>query len=422
MKENHPTTQQLILFTVIMSFVVSLIGTTLTLGVLGPIFESESASEPFFFNRPQKILERIVGTTTTEVQERVFRADELVVKTVEEASPAVVSVVASKDIPVIERFYVDPFSDDPLLQDFFGGDSGVRIPQFRQRGTERRDVSAGTGFIVSADGMVLTNKHVVEDREASYTVLMNDGRKKEAKVMARDPVNDIAVLKIEGEKFSHLQLGDSSGVKIGQTVIAIGNALGEFRNTVSVGVVSGLHRSVVARGSSSGPETLQELIQTDAAINPGNSGGPLLNIRGEVIAINTAIAQGAENIGFAIPINKAKRDLEGIQREGKITYPFIGVRYTVVTPDLAEKQKLGRDYGALLAPAGNEPAVVLGGPAAKAGLKSGDILLELNGERVTPEQTFVTLIQKYHVGDEVTLKVFRDGKEFEVKVKLEERK
>ena len=422
MDKNHPTTQQLILFTVIMSFVVSLIGTTLTLGILGPIFESESSGDPFFFNRPQKILERIVGTTTTEVQERVFRADELVVKTVEEASPAVVSVVASKDIPVIERFYVDPFSDDPQLQDFFGGDSGIRIPQFRQRGTERREVSAGTGFIVSADGLVLTNKHVVEDREASYTVLMNDGRKKEAKVMARDPLNDIAVLKIEGEKFSHLPLGDSGGVKIGQTVIAIGNALGEFRNTVSVGVVSGLHRSVVARGSAGGPETLQELIQTDAAINPGNSGGPLLNIRGEVIAINTAIAQGAENIGFAIPINKAKRDLEGIQRDGKITYPFIGVRYTVITPELAEKQKLGRDYGALLSPVDGEPAVVLGGPAAKAGLKSGDIVLEFNAERITPEQTLVTLIQKYHVGDEVTLKVFRDGKEFEVRVKLEERK
>ena len=190
----------------------------------------------------------------------------------------------------------------------------------------------------------------------------------------------------------------------------------------SVGGVSGLHRSVVARGSAGGPETLQELIQTDAAINPGNSGGPLLNIRGEVIAINTAIAQGAENIGFAIPINKAKRDLEGIQRDGKITYPFIGVRYTVITPELAEKQKLGRDYGALLSPVDGEPAVVLGGPAEKAGLKSGDIVLEFNAERITPEQTLVTLIQKYHVGDEVTLKVFRDGKEFEVRVKLEERR
>ena len=240
--------------------------------------------------------------------------------------------------------------------------------------------------------------------------------------MARDPLQDLAILKIEGKDFSSLKLGDSSQVKIGQGVIAIGNALGEFRNTVSVGIVSGLQRTVVASGAVTGPETLQELIQTDAAINPGNSGGPLLNLRGEVIGINTAVAQGAENIGFAIPINKAKRDVESVERSGKIIYPLLGVRYMNITKDLADKEKLGRDYGALLRPAENEPAVAAGSPAEQAGLKAGDIILELSGELVDTDHTLASLIQKHHPGDEITLKVLREGKEFEVKVKLMERK
>ena len=283
-------------------------------------------------------------------------------------------------------------------------------------------MSSGTGFIVSSDGLILTNKHVVVDKEAEYTVLMNDGGKIAAKVLARDPLQDLAVLKIEGSNFVALRLGDSSGVKIGQSVIAIGNALGEFRNTVSVGVISGLQRSVVAAGSPEGPEALQELIQTDAAINPGNSGGPLFNLRGEVIGINTAIAQGAENIGFALPINKAKRDLENVKRHGRIIYPFLGIRYTTVTKELVDKLKLGRDYGALLKGGEGEPAIVVGGPADKAGLKEGDIILELGGQRVDQNNAVASVMEKYQVGDEVKLKVFRKDSEFEIAVKLEERK
>lgn len=430
MIENQPTTKQIVIFAVVLSFIVSVIGTILTLGILQPLFGAEEMAAPFFFNRPQvleKITER-VKEVVGETKERIVRQEELIVKVVEEASPAVVSVVASKDVPVVEQYFIDPFGGDPFFRQFFG-DDGPKIPQFRQKGTQRQEISAGTGFIVSADGLALTNKHVVADKEAEYTILMNDGRKMPAKVLARDPVQDLAVLKIEGSDraelgsdFPTLKLGDSDGIKIGQTAIAVGNALGEFRNTVSVGVVSGLQRSIVAQGSPGGPEILQELIQTDAAINPGNSGGPLLNIRGEVIGINTAVAKGAENVGFAILINKAKRDIENVQKYGKIIYPFMGVRYALVTKELAEKLKLGRDYGALLRASEEEPAVVLGSPADKAGLKNGDIILEINKERLGPERALASVIQKYQVGDELTLKVFRDGKEFEVKVKLEERK
>ena len=361
--ENQPTTKQLIVFAVVLSFIVSIIGSVLTIGMFGPV-NGEDSGVPFVFNRPA-ILERI---TQKETSELILRQDELVVQAVDQTSPAVVSVVASKDVPVIERFFIDPFGDDPTLRQFFGDDgSGLRIPQFRQKGTQYQEISSGSGFIVSTEGHIITNKHVVADTEANYTVLMNDGRKMPAKVLARDPLQDLAVLKIEGGNLPHLKFGDSSKIKIGQTAIAIGNSLGEFRNTVSVGIISGLHRSIIATGALSGPEALQELIQTDAAINPGNSGGPLLNIRGEVIGINVAMARGAENISFAIPSDKASRALESVKKSGKITYPFLGVRYLTVTKDLAVERKLGKDFGVLLTGTIEEPAVVSGGPADKAG-------------------------------------------------------
>ncbi len=415
--ENQPTTKQLIIFTVILSFIVSILGSALTLGIFGGVSEGSNNS-PFIFNRPANLL-RI---TQKETSESILRQDELVVQVVEQSFPAVVSVVATKDVPVIEKFFVDPFGNDPLFKQFFGGDSGFRIPQFRQKGTQTQEVSIGSGFIASSDGLVITNKHVVSDATADYTIFLNDGSKKSAKVLARDPMQDLAVLKIEGSEYSFLKLGDSSKVKIGQSAVAIGNALGEFRNTVSVGVVSGLQRSIVASGASTGPEMLQELIQTDAAINPGNSGGPLLNLRGEVIGINTAIAQGAENIGFSIPVNKAVRALDSVKKFGKIVTPFLGVRYVAITKDLAGAEKLARDYGALLKSSDGEPAVSAGSPAEKSELKEGDVILELNGTRVDQDHSLSSLIQNYNVGDIITLKVFRGGKEIEVKVTLEERK
>ncbi|MDP3779149.1 MAG: trypsin-like peptidase domain-containing protein [bacterium] len=415
MQEDKNLNRQ-VLFTVVLSFIVSVLGTILALGVLGPLFGfGENSDAPFVFNRPQ-ILQKIIGT------ERAPSHDEIVVKVVQDASPAVVSIVASKDVAVVEQYYVDPFTD-PFFQQFFGNNgSGVKIPQYRQKGTERKDVSSGSGFIVSADGLVVTNKHVVADTTADYTVFLNDGTKKPAQVLARDPIQDFAVLKIEGTNLPVLKLGDSSAIKIGQSAIVIGNALGEFRNTVSLGVVSGLHRSVMAVGASYGSESLEELIQTDAAINPGNSGGPLLNLNGEVVGINTAMANGAENIGFSIPINKVKKAIESVKKQGRIVYPFLGIHYTMITKDMAATSKVARDYGVLVGYSGQESAVVSGGPADKAGIEAGDIILMINGERIDTSHSLASLIQKYDVGDTVTLRVFRTDKEFSVKVVLEERK
>ena len=264
---------------------------------------------------------------------------------------------------------------------------------------------------------------MVSDTEADYTVLTNEGEKIPAKVLARDPIQDIAILKIDRTNLPVVKLGDSDKVKIGQTVIAIGNALGEFRNTVSVGVVSGLKRSIVASGGAGQSEQLSEVIQTDAAINPGNSGGPLLNLAGEAIGINVAMAQGAENIGFSIPINKAKRDLEQVKKEGRISYPFLGVRYIMITSEIQKKNNLPVDHGALIARGAkpDELAVMPGSPADQAGLQENDIILEVDGQSVTLENPSAKLIQNHQIGDLVRLKILHQGKEKIVEVKLGER-
>ena len=228
-----------------------------------------------------------------------------IINVFKEVSPSVVSIVITKDMPK----YIYPFEEFPFFEFQVPGEM------------EKKEVGGGSGFLISSDGLVLTNKHVVLDKEAEYTVLTNDGKKFPAKVIARDPGQDLAIIKIEGNNFPVVKLGNSNDLQIGQTVIAIGNVLGEFRNSVSVGVISGLGRTISASGGGF-YETLEDVIQTDAAINPGNSGGPLLDLKGEVIGINTAMALEAENIGFAIPINQAKRDIEQVKTTGKITYPF----------------------------------------------------------------------------------------------------
>lgn len=295
------------------------------------------------------------------------------------------------------------------------------------------EIEGGTGFIVSEDGMILTNKHVVLDEEAEYTVFTNDGRKFSAKVLAQDPIQDLAVLGIEQEKtvdgngefvlesFPTVKLGDSDKLESGQTVIAIGNALGEFRNTVSVGVISGLGRKITASGGGF-VEILEDVIQTDAAINKGNSGGPLLNLRGEVVGINTAMALEAQSIGFAIPINKAKKDIEQVKTIGKIVYPFLGIRYVLISEKIKEENDLPVDYGAFVIDGEpGEPAIWPDSAAEKAGLKEGDIVLEFNDEKITTENTLAKIIVKYNPGDEIVLKILRGTKEISVEVTLDER-
>ncbi len=344
------------------------------------------------------------------------------INVVKNVSPAVVSIIVTKDLPVLEQY-----GGGSPFEEFFGPNGDFfspfefNIPQYRQKGTQKQEVGGGTGFIVSADGLILTNKHVVSDEAAEYTVLTNEGEKIPAKVLARDPFQDIAIIKIEKTNLPTVTFGDSDKMEIGQTVVAIGNALGEFRNTVSVGVVSGLQRNVTASGGGTS-EQIENVIQTDAAINPGNSGGPLLNLRGEVIGINVAMASGAENIGFSLPINIAKKSLNDVETTGKISYPYIGIRYIPVTKDLQTNNKLPVDYGALVQRGEKvgDLAVIPGSPADKAGIQENDIILEVDGKKITEDNPLAKMVQKYKVGDEITLKIWHKGIEKTLKAILEE--
>ena len=365
---------------------------------------------------------------TTIIKKEYFpqvTQEELIIKVVKNAAPTVVSIIVTKDVPIFEEYYYNPFEgfeeffDDPLFQ--------YEIPQYREIGTEKIEVGGGTGFIISEDGMILTNKHVVSDKQADYTVFTNDEERYSAKVLARDPAQDLAVIKIEQEEnkekkvFPILTLGDSQELQIGQTVIAIGNALGEFQNTVSVGVISGLGRNITAFGGGL-IETLEGVIQTDAAINLGNSGGPLLNLQGEVIGINTALSVQGENIGFALPINKAKKDIEQVKTLGKIVYPFLGVRYVLITEKIQEKNDLSVDYGAwIIGGDEGEPAVFPDSAAEKIGLKEYDIILEFDGKKITVENTLAKVIMEYNPGDKIDLKILRDEEEKIIPVTLGEK-
>lgn len=233
--------------------------------------------------------------------------DDLLTTTVAKATPAVVSIVISQDVPKLEVQYVNPFGDDPFFNNI-----GYQVPVFKQVGTERKQVGAGTGFIIRPDGYIVTNRHVVSDTSAEYTVLLSSGQKKTAQVVYRDPTNDVAVLKIDGSGYKSISFGSSESLQLGQTVVAIGNALGQYNNSVSVGIVSGLDRTIEAQDATGQTEKLAGVIQTDAAINPGNSGGPLLNLQGEVVGVNVAVSTGANSISFAVPTKDVKSVLRHV--------------------------------------------------------------------------------------------------------------
>jgi len=380
-------------------------------------FPSQTQAFLQYFKVPSFELPKTSSQSTASQYVSSISYEQAIIDAAKNASPSVVSIVISKNVPVYEQQFINPFGD---LSPF-----DFQIPQQVQKGTQYQEVGAGSGFIVSADGLVLTNKHVVSDKQADYTVFTNDGQKYSAKVLAIDPVQDLAVIKIENsdKTFQPVTLGDSSGIQIGQTAIAIGNALGQFSNTVSVGVVSGLQRTISASDQAgSFSETLEGIIQTDAAINAGNSGGPLLNLKGEVIGINTAMAQGAQGIGFAIPINMAKKDIDQVVKTNKIVYPFLGVRYVLVDEKVKQKYNLSVDYGALVLKGSNgELAVTSGSAAEKAGIKEKDVILSINGEKITTKNSMASIIQKFNAGDNITLHILRDGKEQDISVTLGER-
>jgi serine protease Do len=378
-------------------------------------FPAQTSSILSQLKMPDLSLGQPTTTSSSDLYQPAYDYENAVIAAAKNSSPAVVSIIISKDVPNYEQQLVNPFGD----QDPFG--SGITVPN---GSSSLQEVGAGSGFFVSADGLILTNKHVVSDTKAEYTVYTNDGKKYQAKVIALDPVQDLALIKIQGasdgQTFPTLTLADSDGIQIGQTAIAIGNALGQFSNTVSVGVVSGMGRTISASDQGGGfSETLNGIIQTDAAINAGNSGGPLLNLKGQVIGIDTAMANGAQSIGFAIPINIAKKDIQQVQTTNKITYAFLGVRYLQVNDDVQTQYKLPVDYGAYVQADGQgDPAVEPNSPAAKAGLQAKDIILEVNGEQINNTDTLSTIIAKYNPGDTVTLQIMRDGKTISVSVAL----
>jgi serine protease Do len=339
------------------------------------------------------------------------KEDNLITSIVKKNSPAVVSIVVTKDVPKIDSFFNAPFFNQFYFED-----------RKTEPETETQKIGGGTGFIVDKTGYIMTNRHVVNDENATYTVMLNDGKDYEAKVLAKDDFMDVAILKIDEKNLPTIKLGDSESLEIGQTVLAIGNSLGEFSNTVSRGIVSGLKRQVEAGNSLGQTEVLDEVIQTDAAINPGNSGGPLFNLRGEVIGINVAMATGAENIGFTIPINQVKDIYQSVKETGKIVRPYLGVRYIVINEKIQEMNNLLVGYGALVL-RGNQRgdlAIIPGSPADKADLSEYDIILEIDGERIDEKNSLAKIIRKKQVGQEINLKVLSEGKEKNVRVVLEE--
>ncbi len=330
-----------------------------------------------------------------------FTHEARVMRAVRLALPSVVSVAVSKDADEAERSIPGINVCIPT----------ATLPRDEQG---KIKIGGGSGFVISDNGLVLTNKHVVLDPKATYAVYDQHGTRHEALVVGRDPIHDLAVLRIKSEhRIPPIRLGTARGIHLGQTAIAIGTVLGEFQSTVSTGVVSGLSRFVTAVTDGEGhQERLRGLIQTDAAINPGNSGGPLLNIKGEVIGINAAVVFGAQNIGFAIPIDKVKRDLHDILEFGRIRRPYLGIRYFILNPRTQKRFHFPVDHGAVVVTEQipGDQAVIPGSPAARAGITEGDIIVECNGTPVTTDNTLEDQLENYTPGEKVELQILKEGK------------
>jgi len=359
-------------------------------GVLGVVAVSENSSlrEMLGFKS-----DAVIPTTRTD--KVVLEESSAVIDASKKVGPSVVSIVSSTQIT-----------------NFFGQVIG-------------EETGGGTGFIITNDGLILTNKHVVQDG-GKYKVVLQDGTQYDAEVKSLDPFLDLAVVKIEAKNLPVVDLGDSNKLSIGQWVIAVGNALGEFQNSVTVGVVSAKERSIEAASGNFGQtEKISGLLQTDAAINPGNSGGPLVNLSGQVIGINTAIAStsgGSIGIGFAIPINSAKSAIESVRKNGKIVRPMLGVRYLPINKDVAKANSLSVEYGALITRGNSmsDLAVIPGGPADKAGIVENDIILQIEGDKVTETNSLPKLVSQYQVGEKISVKILHKGEEKTIEVTLDE--
>lgn len=325
-------------------------------------------------------------TVANDGNQQITADEEVIATVVEKVSPSVVSIITSLQTT---SFY----------------------------GEAQEEEGAGSGIIVSNDGYILTNKHVVDGTDTVDVVLHDGTTHKNVKVLGSDPLNDIAFLKIDNvSNLSAVELGDSSSVRVGQKVVAIGNSLGQYQNTVTSGIISGTGRPISAYAGDQ-IEHLTDLIQTDAAINPGNSGGPLLNLSGQVLGINTAIVEDAQGIGFAIPVNATKGMLKGILEGKGVQRAYLGVAYVTITAATAEEYGLPVKRGAYVYN-GNEAAVVAGSPAAEAGVKDRDIITKVGELEVGAKGDVGSLVAEYAPGDVIELTILRDGQTLAVKVTL----
>lgn len=335
------------------------------------------------------LADNVGSNTITESRRTVLAEGEVVADVAKTVSPSVVSIVTESVSN--SRFY------GPTSQE-----------------------GAGTGIVISKDGYILTNKHVIPEGTRSVTVVLSDGTSYEnVSVAGRDPLNDIAFLKIDNvNNLTPAKIGDSGAMSVGQKVVAIGNALGQYQSTVTSGILSGTGRSVTA-SDGAGTEQLENLIQTDAAINPGNSGGPLVNLNGEVVGINTAVSADAEGIGFAIPINDAKGLIKGMLDSGQVKRAYLGIRYVTITPSVAKELELPRNTGAYVGGSDGDP-IISGGPADKAGLEAEDIITKVDGVELTDKVVLVSQLSQHLPGDTITLTILRDEREQDIRVTLEQ--
>lgn len=333
--------------------------------------------------------------TNKNLQKEVVDEESVVTKVVEKANLSVVTVSVVRTQAIF----------NPLGNLFYNLDIAS---------TKRVEQDIGTGFVIDKSGLIVTNKHVVADTNAKYKVILGKEEESEVVNIYRDPVNDLAILKINKNGLVPVEMGDSDELKVGQTVIAIGTALGEFRSTVTKGVISGLGRGIMAGGSLVGLEKIDNVIQTDAAINPGNSGGPLFDSSGKVIGVNVAVSQSGQNIGFALPINIVKESIEIFGSTGQFERPYLGISYAMITKESAILNEV---------PAGAYVQnVVVDSPADKSGIKVGDIVVEVDGKKIDDNEiVLATYVNKKKIGEEVKLTVWRDKKEISITVVLEKK-
>ncbi|HLD24318.1 MAG TPA: trypsin-like peptidase domain-containing protein [Patescibacteria group bacterium] len=380
-------------FLLFAALILILLGGIISAGWLGLNWSTVNQLLPFLPKSPS-----VPSISTSLDRLKVVSEENVIIDAVEKVSPSVVTVGISQTRRVGDIFEFNPF--DPFS------------PFERRPGrSEKVEQDIGSGFVISSDGLIVTNKHVVSVPDAKYRVITKDDKSYDVVKIYRDPDNDLAIVKINATDLRPIELGDSDKIKVGQMAIAIGTALGEFRNTVTVGVISGVGRGITAGGPFDGfAEKLDNVIQTDAAINPGNSGGPLLNSSGQVIGVNTAVSADGQNIGFALPINVVKDAVANFNSTGQFNRPFLGVEYRMISRQMAVLNEIPE--GAYIMD------VVDNSPADSAGVEPEDIMTKIDGVKVTDSNDLAKIIGKKKVGDTVELTVWRNEKEISVKVIL----